>query len=268
MAVRERLTLDDLVRYAAAVGSILVEREVIGYAVALADATRNPAKYGLHEFGWPDRVRSQPARDRSGSSRPRACSRCLRGRGHVVASRHTRSRPDVLRHRIVLSYQALSEGLTPDHVLEQVLVAVPEPHEDLTWPGSSEVAMSETTVARAAARPSGSGARFRVRSWTRSTSCSCAWWRADCPGTAGPSASAWGTELAQLRPYELGDDVRHLDAAATARTGQPHVRLHVPERALTTWIVLDVSPSMAFGTADRLKADVAEGARWCWLGLG
>ncbi len=68
-----------------------------------------------------------------------------------------------------------------------------------------------------------------------------------------------GTELAQLRAYEPGDDVRHLDAAATARTGQPHVRLHVPERALTTWILLDLSPSMAFGTAHRLKADVAEG---------
>ena len=58
-----------------------------------------------------------------------------------------------------------------------------------------------------------------------------------------------GTELARLRPYLPGDDVRHLDAAATARTGDPHVRLHVPERALTTWVVLDVSPSMAFGTA-------------------
>ena len=68
-----------------------------------------------------------------------------------------------------------------------------------------------------------------------------------------------GTELAQLRPYEPGDDVRHLDPAATARTGEPHVRVHVPERTLTTWIVLDVSPSMAFGTANRLKADVAEG---------
>ena len=73
-----------------------------------------------------------------------------------------------------------------------------------------------------------------------------------------PGAGA-GTELVQLRPYQVGDDVRQLDAAATARTGVPHVRLQVPERALTTWIVLDVSPSMAFGTADRLKADVAEG---------
>jgi uncharacterized protein (DUF58 family) len=69
-----------------------------------------------------------------------------------------------------------------------------------------------------------------------------------------------GTELSQLRPYEVGDDVRQIDPAATARTGEPYVRLHVPERTLTTWIVHDVSPSMAFGTATRLKSDVAEGA--------
>jgi uncharacterized protein (DUF58 family) len=68
-----------------------------------------------------------------------------------------------------------------------------------------------------------------------------------------------GTELAQLRPYQPGDDVRQLDPAATARTGVPHVRQQVPERQLTTWIALDLSPSMAFGTADRLKSDVAEG---------
>jgi uncharacterized protein (DUF58 family) len=80
------------------------------------------------------------------------------------------------------------------------------------------------------------------------------------PGDSRAPGVGAGMELAQLRPYHPGDDVRHLDPAATARTGVPHVRLHVPERALTTWIALDVSPSMAFGTADRLKADVAEGA--------
>jgi uncharacterized protein (DUF58 family) len=79
------------------------------------------------------------------------------------------------------------------------------------------------------------------------------------PGEHRSPGVGQGTELTQLRPYEVGDDVRQLDAAATARTGEPHVRLHVPERALTTWIVVDVSPSMAFGTADRLKADVAHG---------
>jgi uncharacterized protein (DUF58 family) len=88
------------------------------------------------------------------------------------------------------------------------------------------------------------------------------------PGDRRAAGVGLGTELAQLRPYEAGDDVRHIDASATARTGTPHVRLHVPERALTTWIVLDLSPSMAFGTAQRLKADVAEGAATVFGRLG
>ena len=62
-----------------------------------------------------------------------------------------------------------------------------------------------------------------------------------------------------MRPYTLGDDVRRIDWNVTARTGEPHVRLHVAERALETWLVLDTSASMTFGTADRRKWDVAEG---------
>jgi uncharacterized protein (DUF58 family) len=68
-----------------------------------------------------------------------------------------------------------------------------------------------------------------------------------------------GLELAQIRPYQPGDDVRRIDWNVTARTTVPHVRVHVPERALTSWLVLDTSPSMTFGTALRRKADVAEG---------
>ncbi len=88
------------------------------------------------------------------------------------------------------------------------------------------------------------------------------------PGDRRAAGVGLGVELAQLRPYEIGDDVRHIDPATTARTGQPHVRLHVPERALTTWIVIDISPSMAFGTARRLKADVAEGVALVFGRLG
>jgi len=80
------------------------------------------------------------------------------------------------------------------------------------------------------------------------------------PGERRAPGVGLGTELAQLRPYEPGDDPRRIDPAASARTGIPHVRQHVPERALTTWIVLDLSASMAFGTGLRLKSDVAEGA--------
>jgi uncharacterized protein (DUF58 family) len=69
----------------------------------------------------------------------------------------------------------------------------------------------------------------------------------------------FGTELAQVRPYRPGDDVRRIDWAVTARTLEPHVRVELAERVLVTWLLLDVSPSMSFGTADRRKADVAEG---------
>ena len=68
-----------------------------------------------------------------------------------------------------------------------------------------------------------------------------------------------GTDLAMIRPYRPGDDVRYLDWNVTARMNEPHVRVHVGERALTCWLLIDVSPSMSFGTADRRKADVAEG---------
>jgi uncharacterized protein (DUF58 family) len=68
-----------------------------------------------------------------------------------------------------------------------------------------------------------------------------------------------GTELAQIREWEPGDDVRRIDWNATARSNVVQVRVDVAERALTSWVLLDVSPSMRFGTADRRKWDVAEG---------
>ena len=79
------------------------------------------------------------------------------------------------------------------------------------------------------------------------------------PGEHLTPQTGQGTELAMIRPYHPGDDVRHIDWNATARMREPYVRVHVGERALTTWLVLDVSASMRFGTADRRKADVAEG---------
>ena len=68
-----------------------------------------------------------------------------------------------------------------------------------------------------------------------------------------------GSELAQVRPYVAGDDVRRIEWNVTARTGETHVRVDLAERVLVTWLALDVSASMSFGTAERRKADVAEG---------
>ncbi|MGH2735821.1 MAG: DUF58 domain-containing protein, partial [Actinomycetota bacterium] len=79
------------------------------------------------------------------------------------------------------------------------------------------------------------------------------------PGSYRSTALGTGFEIAQVRPYVPGDDVRRIDWNVTARTNEVHVRVQVPERSTTTWIVLDASASMHFGTADRRKADVAEG---------
>jgi uncharacterized protein (DUF58 family) len=68
-----------------------------------------------------------------------------------------------------------------------------------------------------------------------------------------------GIELAQVRPYVPGDDVRMMEWNVTARTGTAHVRVNLAERVLVTWLVLDTSPSMHFGTAERRKTDVADG---------
>ena len=63
--------------------------------------------------------------------------------------------------------------------------------------------------------------------------------------------------FAELRAYEPGDDVRHLDWNVTARQGRPFVRRFVEERALSIWLVVDVSASMRFGAERMTKADRA-----------
>lgn len=66
-----------------------------------------------------------------------------------------------------------------------------------------------------------------------------------------------GTEPAEARLYSPGDDVRRMDWAVTARTGDPHVRQAIAERELETTLLVDLTASMTFGTARSEKRDVA-----------
>ncbi len=124
--VRECLSLEDLTRYAQATQSVLVDRDAIGYAVALADATRNPAQYGLEEIAGMIEFGASP-RGPIGLVQAARVLALLRGRGHVLSDDIRDLALDVLRHRIVLSYDALSEGITADELLERVMAAVAEP---------------------------------------------------------------------------------------------------------------------------------------------
>ncbi|MGH9277627.1 MAG: DUF58 domain-containing protein, partial [Acidimicrobiales bacterium] len=69
-----------------------------------------------------------------------------------------------------------------------------------------------------------------------------------------------GSHPAEGRPYEIGDDVRRIDWNLSARMVDPHVRTTEPDRELTTWIVVDRSASLDFGTADCEKRDLAVAA--------
>ncbi len=69
-----------------------------------------------------------------------------------------------------------------------------------------------------------------------------------------------GSERAESREYRLGDDVRRMDWAVTARTTVPHVSDMIADRELTTHAVVDLSPSMEFGTAAWEKRDLAMAA--------
>lgn len=66
----------------------------------------------------------------------------------------------------------------------------------------------------------------------------------------------YGVDFANLREYQAGDDVRYIDWNVTARMDAPYVRLYNEDREINAWFLLDLSPSMDFGTVQSLKRSV------------
>lgn len=66
-----------------------------------------------------------------------------------------------------------------------------------------------------------------------------------------------GSELAEAREYQPHDDVRRMDWNVTARSSSPHVREVIADRELSTWVLVDATASMDFGTTDMEKRDLA-----------
>jgi uncharacterized protein (DUF58 family) len=66
----------------------------------------------------------------------------------------------------------------------------------------------------------------------------------------------YGVDFADLREYQPGDDIRYIDWNVTARMDTPYVRQYVEDRDITAWFLLDLSPSMDFGSLQSLKRTV------------
>ena len=118
--VAEQLGPQALARYRATARRVFVDREVVDYAVAIADATRHPARWGLPELSGLIEYGASP-RGPIGLIQAAQALAVLRGRHYVVGEDVRDLAADVLRHRLVLSYDALSDGVGPDAILEAVL---------------------------------------------------------------------------------------------------------------------------------------------------
>jgi MoxR-like ATPase len=128
--LRQALSLDELRALQGAVYAVYVDPGIVSYSVALATATRDPGVSGLPELADYIAFGASPRGPISLVQSARALA-LLRGRDYVLVQDIEALARDALRHRLVLTYQALAEEVTPDAILEQVLVAVPAPEIDL-----------------------------------------------------------------------------------------------------------------------------------------
>ncbi|HLM49866.1 MAG TPA: MoxR family ATPase [Solirubrobacteraceae bacterium] len=128
--IEPRLTPEELAAYQQSVHQIYVDGEVSSYAVALAMATRQPARWGLDRLERFIEFGASPRGSINLVHGARALA-LLRGRNYALPGDVRALAYDVLRHRLVLTYDALAENVTADDILREVLHAVPEPQIDL-----------------------------------------------------------------------------------------------------------------------------------------
>jgi MoxR-like ATPase len=128
--LRQALSLDQLKALQRAVFDIYIDPALVSYAVGLATATREPAAHGLPDIAPYIAFGASPRGPISLVQSARALA-LIRGRDYALAEDLQALARDALRHRLVLTYQALAEDVTADAILEQVLVAVPVPQIDL-----------------------------------------------------------------------------------------------------------------------------------------
>ncbi len=123
---RAVLDPDSLRILQSSVANVYVDPRIVNYAVTLVDATRRPGRWNLADLGPYVAYGASPRGSINLVHGARALA-LLRGRRYVVPSDVTELAPDVLRHRLVLSYAGLAEGITPDSIINRIVGVVPAP---------------------------------------------------------------------------------------------------------------------------------------------
>jgi MoxR-like ATPase len=109
---------------------VYVDPSLIQYAVKLVSATRRPERYDLADLSRYITFGASP-RATIGLVEGGKALAMLRGRRYALPEDLRDLVPDVLRHRLVLSYEALADGMTPDQIVQKVLARIPLPDKPL-----------------------------------------------------------------------------------------------------------------------------------------
>jgi len=141
------LTTEDLMALQAKADEVFVHNALVDYAVRLVLATRSPADYGMPDVAQLIQYGASP-RASLGLVRATRALALLRGRDYALPQDVQDVAPDILRHRLVLSYDALADDIPADHIVGRVLATVPLP----------------TVAPRQAANPYGNGGQLAPQS--------------------------------------------------------------------------------------------------------
>jgi MoxR-like ATPase len=128
--LRQIITADELLTFQRHVRAVYVDRPVKEYAVALTVATREPSRFGLEDLDHFVSYGGSPRGSINLVHAGRALA-LLRGRKYLLPQDVRDVALDVLRHRIVLAYEALAEDVTADHIIDRIVETVPSPTVEL-----------------------------------------------------------------------------------------------------------------------------------------
>lgn len=171
----EVITLGEIQALQRATEAVFVERSVLEYAVNLVLCTRAPENFGLPELRTFIELGASP-RASIGLIRAGRALAMMRGRTYLTPQDVFDVAPEILRHRLLLSYEALAREIDAENILARVLSTVPAPHLSANRSG-----YDQTSQAPTAAPPYGSGV-----------------------GNGGPAGGQWGGSAGDAQPWVAG----------------------------------------------------------------
>ena len=237
------LSIDDVLALQAAAASVTVDPAVQDYAVRLVLATRYPRQHGLDEVEGFLAYGASPRASIGLVHAARAIA-LIRGRSHALPQDVYDVAYDVMNHRLVHELRRRGRGR------DRRRRARGHAHEGHRAPRGHPGVLRVTLPLRKRADPSQVPVSALQLTVLR---------RLDglLQGDHAGLLPGHGSDTGEARPYVAGDDPRRIDWAVTARTGDTHVRDTISDHELELWLVVDTSASLAFGTAEHTKAEIA-----------